>query len=451
MMFISGVLDSCKKFVEIDTPRGELIASTVFSNEETATAAVRGIYSEIVKQINFIGNGGMTLFPGLSADEIVSTSANSTYDPFSTNSLLANNIRVASNFWQKGYFHIYHCNVILENLEASTLLKEDVVTRLSGEVKFLRAFFNFYLANLFGDVPLVTSSDFRLNARISRSAENDVYGQIISDLKDAQNLLPEEYPSVGKVRANKWAATALLARVYLYIKEWTNAEEESTKIINAGSYQIGNINGAFGANGTETILEFSGPASSSINTAEGFTFIPANSTTKPPFSITNSLLNSFETGDLRKTNWLKSNTVSSVVYFYPYKYKVKDGTAGATKAENEIVFRLAEQYLIRAESRVQLNNLTGAQADLNIIRVRAGLPNTNANTEPELTALTEKERRNELFAEWGHRWLDLKRTGRADIILSLLKSPNWQLTDMLYPIPQVEIQTNPMLTQNPGY
>jgi hypothetical protein len=113
--------------------------------------------------------------------------------------------------------------------------------------------------------------------------------------------------------------------------------------------------------------------------------------------------------------------------------------------------RLAEQYLIRGEARAHQNNVQGAQEDLNIIRSRAGLGATTANDESSLLAVIETERQVELFAEWGHRWFDLKRTGRADAVLSLEKAPNWQSTDRLYPIPFEEIKINPSLTQNPGY
>ena len=116
-----------------------------------------------------------------------------------------------------------------------------------------------------------------------------------------------------------------------------------------------------------------------------------------------------------------------------------------------MVLRLAELYLIRAEARTQQNNFSDAESDLNAIRNRAGLPNTTANDRATLLTAIEQERRIELFAEWGHRWLDLKRTNRADTILNTFKAPNWQVTDVLFPIPASQIDINGLLTQNPGY
>jgi hypothetical protein len=117
------------------------------------------------------------------------------------------------------------------------------------------------------------------------------------------------------------------------------------------------------------------------------------------------------------------------------------------------VFRLAEQHLIRAEARAKLGNLNGtnsAESDINILRDRAGLGPTTAQTKDELLAAVGQERRVELFAEWGHRWFDLKRTGKADEVLDVVK-PGWQRDDALYPIPYTERQLNPNLTQNKSY
>jgi len=93
---------------------------------------------------------------------------------------------------------------------------------------------------------------------------------------------------------------------------------------------------------------------------------------------------------------------------------------------------------------------SGGLGDVNIIRQRAGLSPLVLTDKSTLLLAIEKERQTELFSEWGHRWFDLKRTGRADAVLGAEKS-NWKSTDALYPIPAVEISKNPKLTQNPGY
>jgi hypothetical protein len=115
------------------------------------------------------------------------------------------------------------------------------------------------------------------------------------------------------------------------------------------------------------------------------------------------------------------------------------------------VLRLAELFLIRAEANAQLNNVSNAVDDLNVLRTRAGLDLLpNSLSQQDCLNAVYQERRVELFAEWGHRWFDLKRTGQADAVLGTMK-PAWKSSAVLYPIPFGEIQLNPLLTQNAGY
>jgi len=115
------------------------------------------------------------------------------------------------------------------------------------------------------------------------------------------------------------------------------------------------------------------------------------------------------------------------------------------------MLRLAEQYLIRAESNAHLSNFDEARRDINYIRQRAEMLDFHS-VDDKATVLLEVEaqRKLELMCEWGHRWLDLKRTGRADGILSAIK-PKWDSWDIWYPIPQDEITNNPNMEQNPNY
>jgi starch-binding outer membrane protein, SusD/RagB family len=120
------------------------------------------------------------------------------------------------------------------------------------------------------------------------------------------------------------------------------------------------------------------------------------------------------------------------------------------------VLRLAELYLIRAEAaaRGAAGGINAAIADLNVIRTRALLPALpNTLTAEQVTAAVARERQVELFAEWGHRWLDLKRTGRAHDVLSALSAKQPWAGDyqLLYPIPPAEIRVNPRLMQNINY
>jgi hypothetical protein len=167
------------------------------------------------------------------------------------------------------------------------------------------------------------------------------------------------------------------------------------------------------------------------------------------------LLNSFEGGDQRRLNenWVDSIIVGGTTYYYPYKYTVN--TEGADVTEYFMMLRLGELYLIRAEAKAQLGDLSGAAADVNSIRNRAGLGVTVASNQADLLAVILHERQVELFAELGQRWLDLKRTKSVDAIMNIVTPQKsgqaWQSYQQLYPVSYFDIQTNPKLTQNPGY
>ena len=116
-----------------------------------------------------------------------------------------------------------------------------------------------------------------------------------------------------------------------------------------------------------------------------------------------------------------------------------------------MVIRFAELFLIRAEAYAQQGKLDEAKGDLDEIRQRAGLTVLPSGlTKDQLRAATAQERRVELFGEWGHRWFDLIRTGKAIEVLKPIK-PTITDNDLLYPIPRPAMRTNPNLTQNNGY
>jgi hypothetical protein len=177
----------------------------------------------------------------------------------------------------------------------------------------------------------------------------------------------------------------------------------------------------------------------------------------PAYYLNPTVMNDFEPNDQRRKIWTDSTPSPNVYPYYavPYYYatKYKDQVAsGTTITEYYTLLRLAEQYLIRAEARAQQNKTADAAADLNVLRKRAGLPNTTASSQTDLLTAIAHERRIELFAEWGHRWFDLKRTGKASGVLSVLptKQP-WSDNSLLFPINSLELTNGPGLEQNPGY
>jgi starch-binding outer membrane protein, SusD/RagB family len=442
------LISSCKKFTEVSHPIDQLSTSLVFKNDLSAIEAIDGIYSEMMNKSSQFSSGYMTFYAGMSADELYYYTASSK-DEFVTNEISpANHSLIEANFWNPCYKYIYAANLAIEGCEASTSLSDATRRRVTGEAHFIRAFCFFQLVNLFGDVPLTLSTDYHINESLRRTSSDSIYAQIIADLKTAkQNLLPG-YVDGKHTRPNYFAATALLARVYLYRQDWTNAETEATEIIQSGMYNlVPSLSQVFLANSAESIWQL-WPVNPSYNTWEGYQIIPATTNSTPTYLLTDNLVNSFEPGDLRKTNWVGARTFSSQIVYYPSKYKVR---IGSTVTENYMVIRYAEVLLIRSEARAMQNRLSESANDLNLIRARAGLAAVIFTDQEALLLAIEHERSVELFAEWGHRWLDLKRTGRADAVLGTLKPATWQSTDALWPIPQTQILRNPSLTQNPGY
>lgn len=440
---------SCKKFLEIPAPKNQLVASAVFIDSADATNAVIGIYINMMQAFSLnIGSGGLSLYPGLSADELRPTNNIADENDFYKNEIAVSNNLNSSSLWGNAYNILYAANACLEGLTQSNI-PGGIKSQLIGEVKVTRGFILFNLTNLYGPVPLVISTDYHKNQILSRSSSDTVYAQIIDDLKDAQHLLSEDYPTAGRYRPNRFTASALLSKVYLYQKNWVEAEKNATEIIDAGIYSLEpDLNNVFLAGSNETIWKLSSVIPG-LETWEGYFFVPVSSNSIPPYIITDQLLNAFENGDERQQKWLNKNTANGNDYYYPYKYKLGyDGIS--IPVEDYVVFRLSEQYLIRAEARAHEGNLSGAMADLNFIRNRAGLQNTISTNQASVLSAIQRERQVEFFCEWSNRWFDLKRTGKATEVLSLIK-PGWQANDTLYPIPQTELNNNPFLTQNPGY
>lgn len=443
---------SCKKFVQVRPSPDIVPANVVFESDESALAAASQVYIYMRASTQFFTNGGLTIAGGLSADELTLTFSLGSYQPFLENSLTSTESTLFVNFWSTSYKNLYIINSVIQGVSTSDKLSPAIKNQILGEMMVVRSWYYFYLINLFGDVPLILATDYRKNALIPRTPKAEVYQQLIKDLQEAENLLNTDYPSNGKVRPNKFTAAALLSRIYLFIEDWTNAEAQASLVINSNKYGlVSDLNQAFLINSEETIWEVASDNEIG-NTVDATMFIPYSNDNIPVFILTDVLVNAFETNDLRKELWVGKNTTTDSPpqdFYYPLKYK-NNRLSGPSEEFNTIL-RLDELYLIRAEARAHVDLISAAQVDLNLIRSRAGLPSTTPSTTSELLDAIGHERQVELFMEWGHRWLDLKRTHQADIVLTAEKGSNWQATDELYPIPQDEILRNPNLTQNEGY
>jgi starch-binding outer membrane protein, SusD/RagB family len=471
VLFIFLVTMGCEKFVVVDAPTTSVNEDNVYRSDATAIAVLTGIYAPMVSGGLFTGNTGISLLSGLSSDELTLTNI------VTDNGLIAyyrNELRTGPNenygidFWRDVFLYIFQCNAALEGLGNSGSLTPSIKKQLLGEARFMRAFFYFYLVNLLGDAPLALTTNPAVNAALSRSSVPLVYQQIVADLKEAQQLLSENYLNKDlqnyagtpeRVRPTKWAATALLARTYLYLADYANAEIETSKVIsNTTLFSLPALNSVYLKNSVEAIWQLQ-PVRAGRNTEDAFVFklpVTGPNATVNPVYLSPQILHAFEPGDLRRKggNWVDSVIVSGTTYFYPVKYKATTTSGGVS--EYLMVLRLGELYLIRAEARAQQNKIGDAQADLNAIRNRAGLSDTKANDKTALLTAVLNERQVEFFTEWGHRWLDLKRTANVDAVMSgvtPLKANGrpWQPYQQLYPVLYNDILMNPRLNQNNGY
>ncbi|WP_162915593.1 RagB/SusD family nutrient uptake outer membrane protein [Paraflavitalea soli] len=457
------LLSSCKKFVQVGDPPLGIVRSKVFDNRDTAYAAVANMYSEMMNGLK-LTNGYLSKYAGLCSDELVRTSAaTSVADwPFVKDSLQAADPTI-KRMWADAFSIIYLANAVLEGVAGSRALSDSLKVEMAGEARFVRALSYFYLVNIFGRVPLALSTNYEETRYLPRLPEQKVYQQVITDLQMAAATLPVMRSQTDTLyapnsRATRWAAMALLARVYLYQHNWAAAHDMAEKVITSGKFTMqGNLSEVFLKKSTETIFQLQ-PVTRGYNSGEAALFLPT--TGKPPYAVSATLFNSMETGDARKNAWLGKDTNGPDTLYYPNKYKAKPGNSGQ---EYNIVLRLTEAFLIRAEASAQLGLLQGpdgAISDLNRIRSRALLPlKQETMDQASVIEVIVQERRIEFFAEWGHRWLDLKRwpslaqqgASRLQEVMLIHRPSTWQPFLALWPIPADQLSLNDQLSQNPGY
>jgi starch-binding outer membrane protein, SusD/RagB family len=395
------------------------------------------------------------------SDEAISVTNNDRYDEFDRNAILADNNR-AEQYWERNYNGIHRVNDVLKRVPGITdaAFLPETRERILGEAYFLRAYYYFNLVRLFGGVPLITEpyQTFKTDFTIPRATPEQVYTQIIADLTNAEQRLPQSYPTAFQTRgrATLGAAKALMARVFLYRKEYQQAAEKAVQVMAIPIYSLVNtanyasIFTPGGKNSTEGIFEVQYISSSQEGTDIWRRYLPSARNGSPAntggdywAAPSAEIINAFAPGDIRKDiNIAVSTTPPFNQAGLPYVNKYKRTATG--EDPNIYVIRLADVILIRAEALNELNQTGEAVQLVNQIRNRAGLPDTDAASQEELRNVIANERMLE-FAFEGQRWHDLVRTGKAQAELGINEN------QLLWPIPARERNVNPRLEQNPGY
>lgn len=375
--------------------------------------------------------------------------------------------------WTDGYRGIYRTNTVIDRI-GSVTMSEAIKARITGEAKFLRALMYFNLVRVFGDVPLVLKeiTDPSEGYDYERTPISAVYSQIIKDLLEAQQALPDSYGSTDVGRATRGAAKALLGKVYLTNKQYAEAAAVLKEVIDSGIYDLlptyAAVFNPANKNGRESI--FSVQYKKGLVPREGSSFgnrfAPENSgnaviqfggggNNRP----TPDMELAYEPGDLRKNISMATsynNAQGNKIDIYFVKKYLDAPIISGDSDDNWPVLRYADVLLMYAEVLNETGKTAEALPIINRIRRRGGLTDLSISSPVDMRLAVEQERRVELAFE-GHRWFDLVRTGRALPVLQAKATAIGIITkltadNLIWPIPQSQIDINPSkIKQNPGY
>lgn len=493
---------SCDNLLD-PKPYGEQTIDATFSDFGGTVTAVNGLYNPLSSGNLYRGNNAL-LFVDYASDDVMtvpnSSSGYSLLDYFEHS---ADNAQ-SFDLWADLYRIIYRANITIERVPGLTLPSSQATNsaglpfkdQFVGEAKFMRAFAYFNLVRLFGDVPLhiapITNPE---QVNTPRTPAAEVYAQIIADLTDAATLLPPVYSNSGSGnelgRPTKWAASGILADVYLTLKQYDNAMTAAKAVVDNSDRRL---NTAYASNfpargGTEnsqeSLFEVQFASVATTGTAplgNNYAFIMGaptelNGTVQSIASyrptnnddpdneggFTGGLIQEYEDGDIRKNVTFQfANAGVNLERWLTWKHHVI-GT-GAVGQANFPLYRLAEMLLIYAESSNEKGVLDNTGMEyLNQLRRRAfGLPLTTPDavvdivtgkSQVEYRDIIRSERRKELALE-NKRWFDLQRYGdeyATKVLKDDQKRTNFTTDKLLLPIARVELVNNPKLIQNPGY
>ncbi|WP_367388610.1 RagB/SusD family nutrient uptake outer membrane protein [Lewinella sp. LCG006] len=461
-------------------PQESYTLDNYFLDAEQATQSVNAIYSQLrdweTHVFSFIGMTDI-----VSDDSNKGSTPNDAFFLQEVDDFAHTPTNVApASVWNGYYVGIFRANLAIDRIPTVPEMDENLRMRLIGEAKFLRAHFYFNLVRWFGDLPLITEP-FPSDFSIERSPKSLVYEQIIADLNDASDALPTRngYTSADVGRATQGAAKAMLAKVYLTLENWPEAERLALEVINSGQYNLYNSYAKLfrreGENSVESIFEVqaaayeTGGGGTQYNEVQGVRGEPNLGWGFN--SPSNDLLNAYEPGDPRRDatilfvgevlpdgSGIVQDNVNIIGERYNQKAWVPEHTGGNGNGPGNIrILRYADVLLIAAEALNENGKTPMALTYINLVRERARgtspsvLPNLTLTDPAELRAAIWRERRVELALEQ-HRWFDLVRQKRAATVMQNVGKNFIVNQHELFPIPQGEIDLSQgALVQNPGY
>lgn len=446
---------------------------TFYKNENELKQALSDIYRQL--SIHYDAQGVPDLYGELYSDNVKIIHVAGTDGPIEEideGRIATNNPRIL-DAWDSSYKGIYICNNVLHQLENTEIeINKTELDKMKGQAILIRSLIYFNLVRAFGAVPYIDKKISPIDAyEYLRVEPSIIYESLIKELNYAKSVLPDKWSGNEVGRVTKYAASAILAKLYLTIGNKGLAKSELDNIINSNLYSLdANNDGDVDVddlhflfksdtkNCKSSILEIqylAGP--NALNSGHQTSYTPFYYSFYLPGDTrldyrgnghntpSSSLIDEFETGDLRKDIFLRTGYIdksSDLFIYFPFTMKFYD-LNWDNPGQNVEVIRYADILLMYSE-------VTNDPQYLNMVRARAGLPAFGtsgypSDKYPTLELAIEHERRIELCHEF-HRFFDLVRTNRALAVI-----PELNANKLLFPIPQYAIDVNPRLTQNPGY
>lgn len=499
---------SCTDNILDRTPRESLSPSSFYQNEAQCKMGLVGIYSSLPPiatvtywyQLDFMSDNNYCQDSWQGSKEVGEWAQNASS-------------WASSATWTQEYQTIVRANKFLSNLETATV-SDEVKKEMTGEAKFLRAYAYSNLITFFGDVPLILSPQTLDSAKVSRTPKATVLNAIIRDLDDAATVLPNSFSGSDVGRATKGAALAQKCRILLYNGKWAEAAEAAKKVMDIGVYRLyPDYEGLFqesNEDNCEVIFDIQYIKNSEAqpwpSSRLSFVDWPTPNVTTDmidSYYMVNGLpitdsqsgydpQNPYKNRDprLAASIVLPGSKSASGIFIpandqvpcgaRPRKYADISGTDSYNCSLNTIILRYADILLMRAEALIEQGNTSQEVYDLiDKVRARVGMPSVESVegtglSQDQLRKIVRHERRVEFFME-GTRYCDMLRWKDESLIhdvygyvTSKLSDPSTPSTwvfeaekkasrkfdkskGWLWAIPQVEIENNPKLTQNPGY
>ncbi len=472
MLVISG----CSKLLD-KQPVTQVVTNTTSSAAISATQAENLLQGEYTAEIGYSYGLEFNVLDRITNGDVWADNCyaggdnadNITIDLFTANSLNGN----ISRDWSDAYGIIGNINIAIPQIEACAdpALSDTRKAQILGESRFMRAFTYFDMVRLFGRLPLIlqpanltNSEDLIQSTFVPQSSVDSVYDAILQDLWFAKDNVQDDNIPSDKMIVTKGAVYSILAKVYatLPTPNWDSVAYYCDKVMPDYTL-VPDFNFLWDnnhKNNSEAIWEFSYVGYSNIGNWIPSQFIGDG--WKKFSTPTNDLVNTFRAeGDsvrlhasISFVNYGWSDPYWKDPNNYPILSKYNDPDNGTN---DFYAIRLADILLLRAEAYNNANDMSDAATLVNKVRSRVGLPNTIAATQTDMAMAISTERRLELAFE-GQRRFDLIRTGQAINVMNAQKDGagnnlnyNVQPDELIYPVPQQQLDLNPKLVQNPGY